>query len=436
VKRSGIIRRPAAILLATAALASPAARALPPVSVPAENPITEPKRVLGKMLFWDEQLSADDTLACGTCHRPAFGGSDPRRGRNPGTDAGTIDDVLGSPAIAYRDGDGHLAEHPIFGRAPQVTARLAPSNFGALWAERLFWDGRAGPRVVDPETGEVVIAQGGALESQALATLGNPAEMTHAEPEWSELEAKLARVAPLALASDLPPDVARAIAARPDYRSLFAAAFGDTEITAVRIAFAIATYERTLVADETPWDRYEAGDDAALGAEELRGWQAFKSLRCTNCHLPPLFTDDDFFNTGVRLTRFDRGRENVTGRPEDAGDMKVPSLRNVALKPRFMHTGEFPTLASAISFYRTGAPSEDRDSIPGAGTYTFNMSGAMERAIRAFLAKGLTDPRVRDERFPFDRPRLRSERQQDAERTHDDQAAPAALSRVSSTTTP
>jgi cytochrome c peroxidase len=56
---------------------------VPPVPVPAENPITEPKRVLGKVLFWDEQLSSDDTVACGTCHLPAHGGSDPRTGRHP-----------------------------------------------------------------------------------------------------------------------------------------------------------------------------------------------------------------------------------------------------------------------------------------------------------------------------------------------------------------
>ena len=64
---------------------------LPEVPVPAENPLSESKRVLGKILFWDEQLSYDDSVACGTCHRPAYGGSDPRQGRHPGTDAGTID---------------------------------------------------------------------------------------------------------------------------------------------------------------------------------------------------------------------------------------------------------------------------------------------------------------------------------------------------------
>ncbi|HEU4620542.1 MAG TPA: cytochrome-c peroxidase, partial [Gammaproteobacteria bacterium] len=184
---------------AFACLAAGSVRALPPVPVPAENPVTEPKRVLGKILFWDEQLSADDTIACGTCHRPAQGGSDPRVGRNPGADAGTIDDVEGSPGIVRLDAAGRPAEHPVFGRGPQVTARVAPSNFGALWAERVFWDGRAGPGVVDPDTHAVAIERGGALEAQALATLATPAEMTHESPDWHELVAKLERARPLAL---------------------------------------------------------------------------------------------------------------------------------------------------------------------------------------------------------------------------------------------
>ncbi|HEU4618688.1 MAG TPA: cytochrome c peroxidase, partial [Gammaproteobacteria bacterium] len=217
---------------------------------------------------------------------------------------------------------------------------------------------------------------------------------------------------PLALATDLPPDVAAALAGGASYPELFAAAFGDPEISPLRIAFAIATYERTLVADQTPWDRYETGDAAALTPQELAGWRDFQSLRCVNCHVPPLFTNNRFFNTGVRAARFDRGREDVTGDPQDAGDVKVPSLRNVALRPRLMHTGQFASLAAAISFYRTGAPSAERDSIPNGGTYTFNMSNVMQQELAAFLGRALTDLRVRDERFPFDRPRLGSERPQ------------------------
>src|SRR6185295_546096 len=107
--------RPVRCLLLALGLAGSASAALPPVPVPAENPITEEKRVLGKILFWDEQLSADDSVACGTCHRPAYGGADPRAGRYPGVDKGTIDDVRGSPGIVSLDRAGRRVAHPVFG---------------------------------------------------------------------------------------------------------------------------------------------------------------------------------------------------------------------------------------------------------------------------------------------------------------------------------
>jgi cytochrome c peroxidase len=88
----------------------------------------------------------------------------------------------------------------------------------------------------------------------------------------------------------------------------------------------------------------------------------------------------------------------------------VPSLRNAALKPRFMHTGELASLQGAIRFYITTMALPERDGIPGVGLYTFNMSSIDESDLREFIATALTDPRVRDETFPFDRPVLRSER--------------------------
>ncbi len=382
---------------------------LPPVPVPAENPITEAKRVLGKMLFWDEQLSSDNTVACGTCHRPAAGGADPRVGRHTGTDKRTIDDIWGSPGVVAMNEAGETLEHPIFGREPQVTTRIAPSNFGALWATEQFWDGRARSEFVDPLTGEVVIASGGALESQALAPLSNPVEMTRPGRTWDELTEKLEGVEPLALARNLPPDVAAAIEANPDYPSLFQVAFDDPEITPVRIAFAIATYERTLVADQTPWDRYMAGDDTALTEQAAYGWRSFQRLHCVNCHEPPLFTNNDFLNIGLRLISFDRGRQVVTGDEEDGGEMKVPSLRNVALRTRFMHTGEFNRLPEAIIFYDSAIALPGRDEIPDVGTYFFDLSGLDNYDLAAFLRNGLVDPRVANETFPFDRPTLQSE---------------------------
>jgi cytochrome c peroxidase len=405
------MQRQCLVVLSFLCIAARSFGAVPPVPVPAENPITEQKRVLGKILFWDEQLSTNGTVACGTCHRPAFGGADPRAGRNPGTDKGTIDDVRGSPGIVLLDRSGKPEPHPVYGSEPQVTPRLSPSNFGALWAESVFWDGRAGPVLKDPITGKTAIQHGGALENQALTALMNPAEMAKTGRTFRELATDVRDAQPLALASDLPPDVAQAIAMSPTYPKLFAAAFGDGAITPVRIAFAIATYERTLVADQTAWDRFDAGDATALTGRALYGWRAMQAFHCTACHEPPLFTNNEFFQIGLRRADFDRGRENVTHDPDDAGAMKVPTLRNAALLPRFMHTGEFANLGAAIRFYQNSLPLPERDDIPGFGLYTFNVSQVDEADIREFIAAGLTDPRVRDERFPFDRPKLRSERE-------------------------
>lgn len=401
---------PLAVALFVGAQAGvPAAAQLPPVPVPSENPITEPKRVLGKILFWDEQLSSNDTTACGTCHRPASGGADPRFGRHTGTDMGTIDDVWGSPGVVYMNEAGEALDHPIFGFEPQVTRRVAPSNFGALWAGEVFWDGRAGSRFLDPLSGEVAIAEGGALENQVLDSLSNPAEMTHPGRTWDDLTGKLHRVRPLALARNFPADVSEALAEHPDYPALFQAAFGDDGITAVRIAFAIATYQRTLAADRTPWDRYMAGDESALTEQAEFGWQVFQRLRCVNCHEPPLFTNNDFFNIGLRLSEFDTGRQEVTSDPEDAGEMRVPSLRNVGLRTRLMHTGEFGRLSEAIAFYNTAMALPGVDEVPGVGTYVFDLTGFDSYDLDAFLRTALLDPRVAEETFPFDRPTLGSE---------------------------
>jgi cytochrome c peroxidase len=112
----------------------------------------------------------------------------------------------------------------------------------------------------------------------------------------------------------------------------------------------------------------------------------------------------------VRRAELDLGRALVTHAPQDAGDMKVPTLRNAALRPRFMHTGEFANLGAAIGFYVNPPALPERDGIPGFGLYAFNMSQIDVADIRDFIEHGLVDPRVRDETFPFDRPTLRSER--------------------------
>ncbi len=399
-------------MTAARALDGPTA-ALPPVPVPAENPITEEKRILGKMLFWDEQLSSDSTIACGSCHIPGVGGIDPRAGQHPGFDgiSDTDDDVVGSPGVVYADASDEYDPVPFFGLQPQVTGRVAPPAVMAMYATATFWDGRAGSEFLDPESGEVMIAMGGALENQAAGPPMSDVEMSHASYNWPALRSKLTAARPLALAENLPADVAAALAGNPTYPDLFAAAFGDRDVTATRIAFAIATYERTLVPDQAPLDLFLAGDDNAMTTRQQMGFNMFQDSACTLCHAAPLFTDNEFRNIGVRPVSEDSGRQAVTGDPEDAGKFKVPSLRNAGLRPRMMHNGQFTTMQQVFDFYahRNGQiPFDDNLDIFFQEPIVFQPM--QEQAIIDFLVNGLTDPRVEAETFPFDRPTLHQER--------------------------
>lgn len=381
---------------------------LPPVPVPEQNPLSEAKRVLGKILFWDEQLSFDNTVACGSCHQPRFGGADGRRAQGPGHDGrmGDYDDVFASAGVVHRNSKGVAVKDPVFGFGPQVGARAAPSNFGGLWSESLFWDGRATTQFRDPVSGRVVIPSGGALESQAVAPIVNPVEMADENRSWGSIERKLAQATPLALARHLPPDVAAAIAARGSYPQLFAAAFGDPDITPVRIAFAIATYERTLVADQTPYDIW---NETGRSAESpiARDLSVFQHAQCDDCHTPPLFTNNMYRNIGLREAYEDPGRGIVSGDDQDDGRMKVPSLREVALQKFFMHSGEFTTLDQVFEFY--AEPRADRDKLPDGTDYRIVLDDHDSSMLADLLDKQLVDPRVAQERFPFDRPELRSE---------------------------
>ena len=380
---------------------------LPPVPVPPENPITERKRVLGKVLFWDEQLSSNDTVACGSCHQPLSGGADPRLATHPGADGsfGTADDVFGSAGVVRLDESGTPVSDAIFGFSPQVTRRSAPVAISALFAPELFVDGSARGAFVDPQSGRTSIASGGALESQAVRPPLNTVEMAHAGRSWAAVATKLAGVPPLARASHLPPDVAAAIAARPTYPQLFQAAFGDTQINSERIAFAIASYERTLVPDQTPWDAFMRGDPAALTARQQEGWEAFRVSLCASCHTPPLFTDNRFHNIGVRPVAEDVGRQAVTGLFEDRGKFRTPTLRNAGLKLRLMHNGGFGSVGEAVAFYldnRSLQFTENRDPLMPL----VDIPPDLELSLVDFLKNGLVDPRVRAESFPFDRPTL------------------------------
>jgi len=376
--------------------------------VPAQNPITTAKANLGKTLFWDEQMSSTGTVACATCHVPEAGGSDPRSAgaRHPGFDArfGTADDVHGSfGVIAHARAGGYVREPSPFPLVEQVTGRKAPSAIMAAYASSLFWDGRADGTLRDPHTGAVVIAGGAALEHQVLEPPLSHVEMNFAGVSWRDIELRIASSRPLALATAIPAALESWLGSR-DYPSLFLEAFGTPEVIAVRIAMAIATYERTLVPDRAPIDDYLRGDTSALTPQEQHGKIVFEQLGlCTLCHASPTFARARFSDIGVRPLGEDRGRYAVTLQSRDDNTFKVPSLRNVGLRAPYFHNGSKATLEEVVDFYARGG---DFPANPFLGIQPFGMTPQDRDALIAFLRHALTDPRVAAAAPPFDHPDL------------------------------
>ncbi|NJK88633.1 MAG: hypothetical protein HC923_04015 [Myxococcales bacterium] len=211
------------------------------VPFPPENPYSADKALLGKILFWDEQMSSDNTMACGTCHVPSAGGADPRAttAGHPGPDGilGGIDDIHGARGVArceIQNGQVVRKDDATFGPNPQFTGRKAPSYLDAMYYPDIFWDGRATSQFTVPNTGEVAITRGGALESQSMGPPLSDAEMACENRTWDDIEAKLEVVVPLALATELPDDMARILCDYPSYPELFAWAFPNDPWSAQR----------------------------------------------------------------------------------------------------------------------------------------------------------------------------------------------------------
>jgi cytochrome c peroxidase len=226
--------------------------------------------------------------------------------------------------------------------------RLSPTLINVAYNPVLLWDGRAT-----------------SLEAQALGPIQNPLHMNQ------NLDLLIERLNTL-----------------PDYAARFQHVFG-TAVTPETLGKALAAFERTLITRPAPFDRYLAGDRAAMTASAVRGLALFQGkARCILCHHGPNFTDNQFHNLGVpevpllthplvqAALRFDAkrmgmpeyaqvtedfGRYLVTKDAKDKGAFKTPTLRNVAQRDPYMHNGAFHALEEVIAFY-------DRGGGAGAGT--------------------------------------------------------------------
>ena len=258
--------------------------------VPEANPLTAEKIDLGRRLFHDRRLSRDRTISCASCHDPKRAFSSPQ-------------------PVAVG----------VFGR---VGRRNAPALINRGYGRGFFWDARVTT-----------------LEEQVLKPIEDPNEM------------------------DLP--VAEAAA--------------RVGLSRTALSHALASYVRSILSGNSPFDRFINGDRSALSAAQQTGLRIFRGKgNCTACHVGPTFSDERTHNTGAawrpstlrepqdRPERGrgmtgsgqagfqDEGRFLVTGKNDDRGAFKTPTLRDVARTAPYMHDGSLGTLEAVVRFYDEG----------------------------------------------------------------------------------
>ncbi len=186
-----------------------------------------------------------------------------------------------------------------------------------------------------------------------LANVAWLPSLTFADPALTTLEAQVA----VPLFGEHPvemgmkgkdAELVRRLSADACYVRMFRRAFPETrgDITVRTVAKALAAFQRTLIAFDTPWDRAKAGN-AALPADAARGEQVFRAHACASCHAGVNFTDGGFHR--LLPIHADRGLGETTGRAEDDGRFRTPGLRNVALTAPYLHDGRAGTLEDAIA---------------------------------------------------------------------------------------
>jgi len=316
--------------------------------------MTAEKVALGERLFADGRLSLTGSYSCASCHQPK---------------------------LAFTDG-----RTTAIGATGESHTRNTPSLINVAYAVTFGW---ADPSVTS-------------LEAQHRVPMFN----------HTPVELGLDQVLPTRLAE---------LSADAGLLPLRDAAFPDTprEFTLDEIVRSVASYVRTLIAADSPFDRYLYWGEGSLSPEARRGMRLFFSDRtnCALCHasfnlsgpiaqqgIPvpqPVFHNTGLYNVGGTGAYPDPGLAAHTGRAEDMGAFRAPSLRNVAITAPYMHDGSVATLADVIDFYDAGGRSVKDGPYAGDGRlnpfkrkeiHALNLTDAEKSDLVAFL-ESLTDSR-------------------------------------------
>jgi cytochrome c peroxidase len=331
------------------------------------RPVNQYKATLGRVLFYDKNLSRDRTISCASCHKQSNAFSD---------------------HTAFSKGTGNNTTHRNSPPLANVANFYAHYNLAGSRNPLLFWDGRA----VD-------------VEEQSRQTFANPVEMGI---EMSEVVERIKEL--------------------PYYAYLWKQTYSDSEITEKRVLESLAEFVETMSSCNSKLDKAmenangdlnSSGNDTiitnvyyastvilpVLNLNEDRGRVLFVT-NCSKCHSPirPFQAVMEACN-GLDESYTDQGLGALTGNPADHGVFKSPSLRNIALTAPYMHDGRFKTLEEAVEFYSTGVKNHPNlhSEMKKNGEPNFHFTEQEKKDLVAFLKTFTDDSFILGERFsnPF-----------------------------------
>jgi len=240
----------------------------------------------------------------------------------------------------------------------QMGGRRSPPVSNAAYNPLQFWDGRAP-----------------SLEEQSKGSVENPVEMGNTHEV-----------------------MIRTVGDIPGYVEMFKSVFNDSKLSLDMVAEAIASFERTVVTTDSPFDRFVKGDDKSLTAIEKKGLEIFNGKgHCTSCHWGSNFSDGRFHNLGVKptdITKPDEGRYVITKNPKDIGAFKTPTVRDASLRAPYMHNGSEKTLEAVVELYDIGGRVDDPNLDPLI--VPLGLNEYEKKALVAFMSRALisTNPEV------------------------------------------
>lgn len=330
---------------------------LPEIIYPEDNPTSPQKVELGRMLFWDPVISGERNISCATCHHPNLAYGD------------AIDVSIGP-------GGTGLGTGRIPGNDRPLSATLSIRNSTSI-INAAYVGLTDASEVVDVNNAPLNWhVNRRSLEAQAFGPL---ASVPHMKGKATYD------------ATSIGDSLVKRVKVIAEYVALFDQAFNKTNGVAVtkdNIGKAIANFERSVISNNSSYDKYVKGQKDAITDQQKRGLLLFfGKANCASCHKGPMFSDFGLYNLGIKhntkLTAPDKGNS-------EKYLFRTPSLRNVALTAPYMHSGMTNTLKAVVEFYNKGESENPEINSADIAIKPLNLSETEMDDLVAFL-EALTD---------------------------------------------